>query len=169
MKKLNLFILEKLKLNNNQPKYFNDEILRNDYNEVSGAYTKAEKQEYCKKYGINSNKIREIQIEILDLLRQNRHNKKEYDNDDVIDFIRYDIPEKKYFDYLEEEPIDFVYTIYKYYKEKCEKNKLLQYQYLVKSRNIGYRISIADQNLLKKYIKLRDFLKDKNYSDEELK
>jgi len=168
MKKINQYIIEKLKLTQNKNK-FTDEELRNDYDEVGGAYTKAEKQVYADKYGLKTNKIRDIQIEILNLLRENRQNKKEYDINDVYDFIRYDIPERKYVDYLEDEPLDFVYTIYKYYKEKCEKNKLLQYQYLVNSRNMGYSISVADQNLLKKYVKLKDFLKNKNYSDEELK
>ena len=60
------FMLEKLKINSqsqiNTKQSFTDEELMKDYNEVSGAYTKAEKQEFAIKYDIVTNKIREIQI-----------------------------------------------------------------------------------------------------------
>ena len=79
MKNLKDIISEKLIINKNlniKEKEFTDEELRNDYNEVSGAYTKAEKEPFKDKYGVNSNKIRDIQLVILDHLRENRQKKK---------------------------------------------------------------------------------------------
>ena len=95
MNNIKYYIIEKLKINSKSKlstQSFTDEELRDDYNEVSGAYTKAEKDAFKEKYGVTSNKIRDIQIEILNCLRDNRNKKTEFDDEDVKYFIRYDLP-----------------------------------------------------------------------------
>ena len=90
MKDLKDIISEKLIINKNlniKEKEFTDEELRNDYNEVSGAYTKAEKEPFKDKYGVNSNKFRDIQLVILDHLRENRKKKKDLKIDDLRDYM----------------------------------------------------------------------------------
>lgn len=133
MKNLIQFIQEGIKINSkskiNTKLSFNDDELRHDYNEVSGAYTKAEKQVFAKKYEITSNKIREIQLVILDYLRENRLKKNKFTNDDVKDFLRYDLPEKydKLEEYLNKEQIDFIKYVLEYYKgftTKISKNPM---------------------------------------------
>lgn len=154
MKNLKEKILEKLTITANskinQEKIFTDEELRNDYSEVGGAYTKAEKQVFCNKYHVNSNKIREIQIVILDKLRENRQTKKEFTQDDVHDFLRYDLPEKyeKFVDYLDKEPKEFVEYILESYKDIIKRNRIVIYA----------PRSIADKHTIKRYEQLKKYL-----------
>ena len=54
---------------------FTDDELRKDYKDVEYAITKAEKQQYANKYRLNTNRFRDIQIAILNHLRNNRNNK----------------------------------------------------------------------------------------------
>ena len=151
MRKITNYIIEKLHINKDSKSNkteFTDEELRNDYSEVGGAYTKAEKQEFCSKYDIVSNKIREIQLVILDKLRENRSMKKEYDENDIRDFLRYDLPEKteKLEEYLDKEPKEFIEYVLNYYEEKGKKIH-------------PTRQSIADKHILKRINQLKNYLK----------
>ena len=87
------YIIEKLVINKNIGKVnkFTDEELESDYNTVWHAITKNEKKVIADKYGVNIYKIRDIQIEILNILRENRKNKKEFTPNDSQNFFRYDI------------------------------------------------------------------------------
>ena len=128
---INNFIQEKLKINSqsqvNTKQSFTDEELMKDYNEVSMAYTKVEKQEFAIKYDIVTNKIREIQIVILNHLRDNRFKKKEYDKMDFTNFVRYDLPEKydKFKEYLDKEPEEFLTFVLHIYNEQARKFKFI--------------------------------------------
>lgn len=150
MKDINSFIKEGLKITSktkvNQQIKFSDEELRDDYKEVAGATTKAEKQKIANKYGIQSNKIREIQLVILDHLRDNRHDKKEYDVADFAYFVAYGQSEKydKYKEYLEKEPIEFVEYVLKQYQDSV--------------KNIKYPRSLNDKYKFKRIDQLTKFL-----------
>ena len=164
MKSLNQFIQEKYLIDmDSDGQNFTDEELRDDYNKVAGCITKAEKNVFSQKYGIKANKIREIQIAILDQLKNNRQDKKKFDDDDIYDFLQYDIKEKEFNKYLDDEPIEFVKTMYDYYKKYCEKRKIIQYAQVINQRDWNYRMSYSDRNQLKKYITLRNYLEQHNY------
>lgn len=127
MKKLTEHIIEALKIGSkskvNQKGNFTDEELRDDYNEVAGAYTKAEKDTFKLKYGVNTNKIRDIQIEILNYLRDNRNKKTQFDDDDAKYFIRYDLPMKyeKIEEYFKQESEKFLEYVLDFYRKKARR------------------------------------------------
>lgn len=157
MKQIENFINEKLIINKNtkvEKKEFTDNELRDDYQEVSTSYTKAEKEKFCEKYGLNTTKIRDIQIAILNELRENRKKKNTYKDSDVVDFIRYDISNvpAKFNSYLDEEPKEFVEAILKYYEKKDAKryNSIRPWNLSANDKYILKRI-----DLLKKYLKTK--------------
>lgn len=155
MKNLNNFILEKLILGKNlkpHDRSYWPTQLRDDYETVRWATTKKEKEAIAQKYNFHTElKIRPIQIAILDELRKLRNNKKEFDQNDLRDFFRYDIPDsyQRFEPYLKEEPIDFVKYMFKEYIYKC------------KNLNPGMSLSIADKHKLKRLNQLRQFLVSK--------
>ena len=153
MKKLTEHITEALKIGSkskvNQKGNFTDEELMYDYDEVAGAYTKAEKDVFKLKYGVNTNKIRDIQIEILNYLRDNRNKKTQFDSVDVKYFIRYDLPWAKYDKvktYLDEEPKEFLEYALSYYDKKAK-------------RIHPFRQSIAEKYILRIYNSLKRYLR----------
>jgi hypothetical protein len=159
MELINKFISEKLEINEKliinkntkiEKKEFTDEELRDDYQEVGTAYTKKEKEVFCEKYGLNTTKIRDIQIAILNELRENRKKKNVYKNSDVIDFIRYDISNVpvKFNSYLDEEPKEFVKKILEYYEDKSSKR--------INRRFTG--LSANDKYILKRIDLLKNYL-----------
>lgn len=162
---INNFILEKLKINSKSQvidnQKFTDKELRDDYNAVRGAYTKAQKQEYAIKYDIITNKFREIQLVILDKLRENRHNKKEYDENDVHDFYRMDIPDtpyKKSKEFFDKEPIEFIEYLKSYFENESEHFKRARASF---RRFGGYHgISIADRHQLNMYNNVIKYLEE---------
>ena len=162
---INNFIQEKLKINTksqvNTKQKFTDEELRHDYTAVNGAYTKAEKQEYALKYDIMTNKFREIQLVILDKLRENRHNKKEYDEKDVHDFYRMNIPDTPYRkskEFFNKEPIEFIEYLKSYFENESEHFKRAR-QSLRRLSSFS-RISIADRHQLNMYNNVIKYLEE---------
>lgn len=157
MKYLKNFITEKLVINaNSKIKEYSDEELMNDYEAVWWATTKAEKKEIADKYGITILKIRDIQLGILEILRQNRQKKKEFNEKDVQFFYKFDIPEKQFEEYLKQEPKEFV----KYLLTKAEeKSKPIQNKLIHRGRSA---LSIADRYTLKRYEKIKKFVDDNN-------
>lgn len=151
MIKLQDYIQEKLQLNDKSKIKtlgpFTDEELMDDYSEVGGAYTKAEKEKFAMKYGINTNKIREIQIVILNYLRDNRQKKKEFEITDFQNFTRYDLPEKyeKLEEYLDQETEEFLKFVLHKYKEMAE---LFRFN----------ARSIADRHVMKRISQLEKYL-----------
>ena len=153
MKNLKDIISEKLIINKNikvKEKEFTDEELRNDYNEVSGAYTKTEKETFKDKYGVNSNKIRDIQLVILDHLRENRKKKKDFTTDDFRDFMRLEPSERyeKFAELLDKEPKEFVEFLLKTYEGIIKHNHI----------NIWNPRSIADKSKVKRLQNLQKYL-----------
>ena len=146
-------IIEKLKINSNTGNFdYSDKELMDDYNTVAMTYTKSEKQEIASKYGVAVIKIRDIQLAIL---RENRKNKKEFTKDDVINFLRYDIPDtyNKFEKYLDQEPIEFVEYLLQYYEDKINKDpRIKKYRYYPQA------LSYADRHLLKVYDNLKKFI-----------
>jgi len=153
MKNLKDIISEKLIINhhlNIKEKEFTDEELHNDYDEVSGAYTKAEKEPFKDKYGVNSNKIRDIQLVILDHLRENRQKKKKFTVDDYKDFIRLEPPERyeKFAELLDNEPKEFIKFLLKIYEGIIKIDHI----------NIWNPRSIADKSKVKRLQNLQKYL-----------
>ena len=166
MIKINNFIQEKLKINSksqvNTQQKFTDEELRHDYTAVNGAYTKAEKQEYAFKYDVMTNKFREIQLVILDKLRENRHNKKEYDKNDAHDFYRFGVPDtyKKTKEFFDKEPIEFIEYLKSYFENESSAFRNAREMF----RRFGSfsRISIANRHQLTMYNNVIKYLEENN-------
>lgn len=151
MKTIDFYIQEKLVIKNDSSiRKFTDEELDEDYNKVWSAITKKEKEVIANKYGITEIRIRPIQIGILDLLRKNRKNKKEFTDKDIVNFFRYDIPDtyNKFEDYLKEESDEFVKYLLKRYKEKIDEKNIIG----------KFGISIADRHLLKIYDNIKKYI-----------
>lgn len=146
------FINEKLKIRSNSKvnnQSFTDEELMADYSTITGSYLKSEKEPLAIKYNVSSLKMRDIQIAILDELRENRKNKKEFTIDDVRYFIKYDAPDSyaRYKPYLDKESKEFVEYLLEYYKNR--------------GKNISQypgKQSIADKYVLKKISYLQKYL-----------
>jgi len=153
MKDLKDIISEKLIINKNlniKEKEFTDEELRDDYNEVDGAYTKAEKEPFKDKYGVNSNKIRDIQLVILDHLRENRKKKKDFTTNDFRDFMRLEPSERyeKFAELLDKEPKEFVEFLLKTYEDMIKRGHI----------NIWNPRSIADKSKVRRLQNLQKYL-----------
>jgi len=148
MKQITNFIKEGLRINKNtitSKDSFTDEELMDDYERVTNAFSKSDKEPFMIKYDCDINKIRDIQLVILDKLRENRQNKKEFDDKDIRYFCRFDMPWGRYEKlktYLDQEPKEFLQYVLQYYEQKCKKIH-------------PYRRSIADNHTLK----IRDNLK----------
>ena len=114
------FIFEKLKINS-QSKInntnFTDEELMSDYILLIKSYSIKEKQQLAEKYRCSSLNAKNIQSAILDELRENRQSKTEFTKNDIIYFLRYDIPENRFITYLKQEPKEFVEYLLEYYKK----------------------------------------------------
>lgn len=151
MKTIDFYIQEKLVIKNDSSiRKFTDEELEKDYYKVWSATTKKEKEVIANKYGITEIRIRPIQIGILDLLRKNRKNKKEFTDKDIVNFFRYDIPDtyNKFEAYLKEESDEFVKYLLKRYKEKINEKNIIG----------KFGISIADRHLLKIYDNIKKYI-----------
>lgn len=159
------FMLEKLKITSNTKvnakQSFTDEELMDDYNRVDGSYTKAEKQKFANKYDVNSNKFKEIQAVILDKLRENRHNKKDFNENDVIYFYRMNIPDTPYRkakEFFDKEPIEFIEYLKSYFENESEYFKKARAAF----RRFGSfsRISGADRHQLNMYNNVIKYLEE---------
>lgn len=151
MKTIDFYIQEKLVIKNDSSlRKFTDEELMNDYETVHYAYTKAEKKAIADKYGITDLRIRPIELGILDILRENRKKKKDFTNDDIRNFFRYDIPDtyNKFEAYLKEESDEFVKYLLKRYKEKVNEKNIIG----------KFGMSIADKHLLKVYNNIKEYI-----------
>ena len=125
MKNISLYILEKLNIQSIDINKcsFTDKELLDDYEAARSSYTKAEKEPIANKYGVSSLKMHDIELAILDELRKNRFNKKEFDRQDITNFYRYDIPDR--YDrlkiYLDKEPKEFIKYLLDFLIDKAKK------------------------------------------------
>lgn len=163
---INNFIQEKLKINSKSKlstQSFTDEELRNDYKEVKYAFSKSEKLPFMQKYDVDANKIEVICQKILKLLRENRHNKKDYNQDDAIDFYRMNIPDTPYRkseEYFEKEPIEFIEYLKVYFEKESQPFKRARESFRRIGRMNG--ISIADRHQLNMYNNVIKYLEENN-------
>lgn len=153
MKNLNTFIIERLKLTKDSKielQTFSDEELMKDYDEITYACTKAEKLPIAKKYGVTTIRIKDIQQAILIKLRDNRHIKKDFTEDDVRNFFRLDVPERynRMKEYLDQESTEFIEYLLEYLKEKAKK---IRYPYL----------SYSDKTLLNRIKNIEKYVNEK--------
>ena len=162
---INNFIQEKLKINSkskvNTKQTFTDEELRNDYKEVKNAFSKSEKIPFMQKYDVDANKIEVICQKILELLRENRHNKKDYNKDDAIDFYRMNIPDTPYRkskEYFEKEPIEFIEYLKSYFENESSAFRNAREMF----RRFGRMssISIANRHQLNMYNNVIKYLEE---------
>jgi hypothetical protein len=141
-------IYEGIKLSSNSKVNYeySDEELMKDYSKITNAYLKKDKEQIADKYNVSSIKIRDIQIAILDKLRENRKKKDSFDRNDIVYFIKYDIPENKYNNYLQEESDEFVEYLLQHYEKRAR---------LINRR---YSLSAADKFILKRIDKIKKYL-----------
>lgn len=131
---------------------FTDDELRDDYERVKGCFSKSEKLPFMQKYDVSANKIEVICQKILELLRENRKNKDEFDEKDVMFFYRMNIPDTPYRKseaFFDEEPIEFIKYIKSYFENESEHFKRAR-QSLRRFGSFS-RISIADRHQLNMY------------------
>lgn len=151
MKQITSYITEGLRINKNIKsikKDFTDEELMDDYERVTGAFSKSDKEPFMVKYDCTINKIRDIQLVILSKLRENRQKKKEFDEKDIRYFCRFDMPWGRYEKlktYLDQEPKEFLQYVLQYYEQRCK--KIHPYRHSIAD---NYTLRIRDN--LKKYL-----------------
>ena len=151
MKQITNYIQEGLRINKNttvRKKEFTDEELMDDYERVTGAFSKSDKEPFMVKYDCDINKIRDIQLVILKKLRENRQKKKEFNENDIRYFCRFDMPWGNYNKlktYLDEEPKEFLEYVLQFYEKKCK--KIHPYRHSIAD---NYTLRIRDN--LKKYL-----------------
>jgi hypothetical protein len=137
------------------------EELITDYDAADSA-SGNEKKALSSKYG-TANKIKDIQKAILLKMREERHNRKEFTVEDITNFTRLDFPEKKLYDELGEEPIEFVRFYADYYLQQLKKRRL--------DRMIGQKLnsysSASDRYMLKRYETILAYLTANDKTDEE--
>lgn len=138
------------------------EELKQDYTNVDGA-SGNEKKALSSKYG-TANKVKDIQKAILLKMREERHTRKEFNNEDVNNFNRLDFPEKKLYDELGEEPIEFVRFYADYYLQNLKKRRLDK---MVGQKLNSYNTSISDRYVIKRYETILAYLTANDKTEEE--
>lgn len=138
------------------------EELKQDYTNADGA-SGNEKKALSSKYG-TANKVKDIQKAILLKMREERHNRKEFTNEDVNNFNRLEFPEKKLYDELGEEPIEFVRFYADYYLQQLKKRRLDK---MVGQKLNSYNSSISDRYLIKRYETILAYLTANDKTEEE--
>jgi len=164
---INNFIQEKLKINSksqvNTKQNFTDEELRDDYEEVKVSFSKSEKLPFIQKYDVDANKIEVICQKILELLQENRHHKKDYNQDDAMDFYRMNIPDtpyKKSKEFFDKEPIEFIEYLKSYFEKESQPFKRARESFRRIGRMSG--ISMADRHQLNMYNNVIKYLEENN-------
>lgn len=145
------------------------EYIKESYEELKQDYTNAdgasgnEKKALSSKYG-TANKVKDIQKAILLKMREERHTRKEFNNEDVNNFNRLDFPEKKLYDELGEEPIEFVRFYADYYIQNLKKRRLDK---MVGQKLNSYNTSISDRYVIKRYETILAYLTANDKTEEE--
>lgn len=138
------------------------EELKQDYTNADGA-SGNEKKALSSKYG-TANKVKDIQKAILLKMREERHTRKEFTNEDVNNFNRLDFPEKKLYDELGEEPIEFIRFYADYYLQNLKKRRLDK---MVGQKLNSYNTSISDRYVIKRYETILAYLTANDKTEEE--
>lgn len=136
------------------------EEVRKDYDIVDGLDSKKEKQEYAKKYGVDSVKKEDIKMAILLKLREFRKTATQFDEEDWYEFRRlsgYSV--QKLPEYLKEENPKFVTWLQEYYKGKYMKGRLANWIGINPGNNT-FGLSYADRDTIKYYNKILTFIQE---------
>lgn len=153
----------------NEKTVSSDKYIKESYEELKQDYANAdgasgnEKKALSSKYG-TANKVKDIQKAILLKMREERHTRKEFTNEDIINFTRLDFPEKKFYDELGEEPIEFVKFYADYYLQNLKKKRLDR---MIGQKLNSYNTSISDRYMIKRYETILAYLTANDKTDEE--
>lgn len=134
----------------------------NDYKE-SDSVSGNEKKALAEKYH-TSPKIKDIQKAILFKMRDERHTRTEFRDEDITNFSRLDFPERDFEKYLAEEPIEFVRFYADHYLQMLKKKHLDR---LIGQKLNGYNTSISDRYHIKRYTTILNYLTVNDKSAEE--
>lgn len=126
------------------------EEIMNDYELLNDSYDNSLKKSMKVKYIVDSNKKADILTEMLYMLRSLRFETSNYDEIDIVNFSRMNVPDRYNLlsNFLDEEPLPFVKYLYEYWKKKADK--------------IGYRYSysIADKYILNRTKNFERYIKE---------
>lgn len=145
---------------------FSKEELHTDYQKASDM-TGQEKKDLIAKYGVESKKAQDIKNRILEILRELRREKKNFDKEDITDFLRlHDYVTTRMIEGLKEEAKEFSTYLKDYYFERLKSRKLENYALTTSLNN--YRLSIVDKDLIKTYQKISKAVDEINPTKEKL-
>lgn len=145
---------------------FSKEELHSDYQKASDV-TGQEKKDLIAKYGVESKKAQDIKNRILEILRELRKEKKNFDQEDITDFLRlHDYVTSRMIEGLKEEAKEFSTYLKDYYFDRLKSRKLDQYA--LSTGLSSYRFSIADKDLIKTYQKISKAVDEINPTKEKL-
>lgn len=129
-----------------------------DYKHVEDIALRARK-ELGQKYGLDTGKTGVIQNAILIKMREERHTRKEFTDEDVMWFNRLDGSLKKNIDH---EPVEFVEFLKNVYWKKLEERKLIEKIPMAKGRDWNYFMSAATREMINNYVYICEWLKNKD-------
>jgi len=145
---------------------FSDEELYNDYKKASDV-TGQEKKDLISKYGIETKKAQDIKNKILNILKENRKNKKNFTDQDVLDFQRlHDYVTSRMVEGLKDESKEFATYLKNYYFEILKRRKIDKYALLTSLSS--YMFSIADKDSIRTYQKIAKVADDMNPTKEKI-
>lgn len=145
---------------------FSKEELHEDYQKASDV-TGQEKKDLIAKYGIETKKAQDIKNRILEILRELRKEQKNFDKQDITDFLRlHDYVTSRMIEGLKEEPKEFSTYLKDCYFERLKSRKLDQYA--LSTSLSSYRFSIADKDLIRTYQKISKAVDEINPTKEKL-
>jgi len=129
---------------------FSKEDMVADYEAIhNDGYDTTLKKTLAAKYGINTRKAKEIELAILDQLREYRKRATEFDETDMKMFHRYDGSIKKL---VVNEGTPFLFYMKDRYFERLEKRNLIKKIHLTKGRDWNYHMTGADKNMIDGYL-----------------
>lgn len=129
---------------------FSKEDMVADYEAIhNDGYDTTLKKTLAAKYGINTKKAKEIELAILDQLREYRKRATEFDETDMKMFHRYDSSIKKL---IVNEGTSFLLYMKDRYYERLEKRNLIKKLHLTKGRDWNYHMTGADKNMIDSYL-----------------
>lgn len=125
---------------------FTDNELLNDYQEIDGL-SLSEKKSLAQKYNSESPKAKDLKVAILVELRNNRNEKDSFDESDIRNYMRLDIPNvyNKMVKFLELEPRAFVEFVLNHFKANAPKPN--RYGYSIAQKYALNRINFIERYL----------------------
>lgn len=142
-------------------KTFSKAELIKDYNELDDrCYENSFKKELAEKYN-TSKKIKDIQVAILEELRNVRSHSIVFDNVDIVFFNRLD---GKFKDNIEKESIPFILFLKDFLTERMKSKNLFDKIGMHTKRDWNFIMTAADKYLIEKYVTIEKYLE--SHSEE---